>query len=233
MATQLREMETLKADLLADISHDLRSPLSSIAAAAGLLQMGPLGIKEARWLQVIQLDSHKILRLTNQILDLSKLRAGKLQLTLAPAELWRIAEQAADELRPEATEKGVALTVAVPDALPLLACDADRLQQVFANLLSNAIRFTPAGGEVSVTASEADRELILTVADTGIGIPAAQLPQVFDRYQQAHRRRGGTGLGLAIVKEFVEAHGGRVWVESREGEGSQFHVALPQEGPKV
>jgi signal transduction histidine kinase len=201
--------------------------------AASLLRervAGPLDAKQERLLEIIRLDSEKLLRLIHQILDLSKLRSGMLRLELGRTDLRQIVEHAAQELRPLAEEKKITLTVALPDPPPRLVCDEDRMQQVLANLLSNAVKFTPAGGRVHLTGREEDETIAITVTDTGIGIPSSQLPHVFDRYHQAHAGKGGTGLGLAIVKGFVEAHGGRVWVESREGEGSQFHVAIPREG---
>jgi signal transduction histidine kinase len=232
MVEQLQAVETLKADLLANLSHDLRSPLNSIEAAATLLQTGALSPRAARWLEIIHLDSRKILRLTNEILDLGKLRAeGLLRLDLAAVELSRIVDAATQELQPEAHEKGVHLCVVGADPPRTLRCDTDRIQQVLVNLLSNALTFTPKGGQITLTVQDAGPEVVLAVEDTGCGIPAAELPRLFDRYHQAHRRMGGTGLGLAIVKAFVEAHGGRVWVESQENVGSRFQVTLPREGP--
>jgi signal transduction histidine kinase len=229
MARQLREVDQLTREVLANISHDFRSPLASIRMAASLLHSGSLGPKEERWLQIIHSDTDKLLRLTDDILQLSKLRARTLPLDLAPADLRDVAASAADEVRPVTVEKGVTLTIALPEPAPRLVCDEQRIQQVLANLLSNAVKFTPQGGEVRVTGRADGDQFLITVEDTGIGIPPSELPHIFDRYHQAHGRTGGTGLGLAIVKGLVEAHGGRVWAESREGEGSRFHVALPHE----
>jgi len=230
MAQKLREVETVKQEFFANISHELRSPLNSIGAAASLLRATPLSPNQERWLEIIRLDSEKLLRLTKQILDLSKLRSGMLRLDVAQADLRQIVESAAQELLPETDQKGVTLTVTLPEPSPRLMCDEHRMQQVLANLLSNAVRFTPKGGRVNLTGREEEEELIITVEDTGVGIPGAQLPRIFDRYQQAHLGEGGTGLGLAIVKGLVEAHGGRVWAESQEREGSRFHLALPRQG---
>ncbi len=230
MAQKLREVDTLKDELFSNISHDIRSPLTSIQMAARLVATEPVGPKQARWLEIIQGDSDKLLYLTNQILDLSKLRSGMLRLDVSLANIRRIADSAVQELRPVADQKGVVLIAALPDPGPQLVCDAGRIQQVFANLLSNAVKFTPKGGQVLLTVKEEGDEILITVADTGVGIPAEQLPHVFERFHQAHAGKGGTGLGLAIVKGFVEAHRGRVWAESREGEGTRFHVTLPRTG---
>lgn len=233
MAEKLREMDALKEQFFSNISHEIRSPLWSIQMATGLLRENPadpLGPKQEALIEIIRSDAEKILRLTALILALSRLRSGRLQLDLAESDLRRIVEDAAQEVRPSAEAKQITLTVALPDPSPQLVCDEDRIQQVLTNLLMNAVKFTPAGGQVVVTGREEGGELIITVEDTGVGIPTAQLPYVFEPYHQAHPGRDGIGLGLAIVKGFVEAHGGRVWAESREGEGSRFHVALPRAG---
>jgi len=228
MARQLQRLEAVKSALLANITHDLRSPLTSIGAAATLLDRGTLGDKERRWLAIIQADSAKILRLSNQILDLEKLRAGALTLSRAPHTLQALVDDATQELGPEIEERGLSLSIRLPEEPVTLLCDGPRVQQVLTNLLSNAAKFTRKGGEIVVTGAQDRREAVITVRDSGIGIPRAELPHLFSRYHQAHGGKGGgTGLGLAIVKEFVEAHGGRVWADSEEGEGAAFHVALP------
>jgi signal transduction histidine kinase len=230
MAQKLREVEQLKQEVFSNISHEFRSPLTSIRMAADLLRTGSLTAKQARWLEIIQSDADKLLRLTNQILDLSKLRAGLLNLELGAIDLRGVAESAAREVRPVAEAKGVRLDLGLPDAPLPIVCDEHRVQQVFVNLLANAVKFTPTGGRVRLEVRHDGCEVHATVEDTGIGIPPDQLPRIFDRYQQAHGGRGGTGLGLAIVRAFVEAHGGRVWVQSRQGEGTVFHLALPPGG---
>ncbi len=237
MARKLGEVEALKEEFFSTISHELRNPLTSIQGAVWLLLRnggtGPVAPQQERLLAIIRSDAEKLLRLINQILDLSKCHSGMLRLELRPADLGHLIENAAQEVRPLAEEKGVALTVAVPDSSPKLVCDEERVQQVLVNLLSNAVKFTPRGGEVRLTMAEEGETVTICVGDTGVGIPPDHLPHVFDRYYQAHRGRGGTGLGLATVKGFVEAHGGRVWAESEEGKGSCFFVALPQENGKA
>jgi histidine kinase len=229
MADQLRKVETLKQEFFYGISHDLRSPLTSIHMAASLLDSETLGPAQRRWLQIIQQDAEKLYRLVNQILDLAKLRAGSLRLDCTPTDVRLIVESAVQEIWPLTDTKGLRVTAAVPDPSPWLVCDETRIQQALSNLLSNAVKFTSAGGRIDVTAREQGAEVIVTVADTGVGISADELPRVFDRYYQTPRTRGGAGLGLSIVKGLVEAHGGRVWVESEAGVGSRFHLALPRE----
>ncbi|MBI1892736.1 MAG: HAMP domain-containing histidine kinase [Candidatus Rokubacteria bacterium] len=234
MARKLGEMEALKEEFFATISHDLRNPLTSIQAAMWLLLRNgggdPVSPKQRHLLGIVRTDAEKLLRLINQILDLSKIRSGMVELDLRLTDLGSVVESAVQELRPLAEEKGVTLRVALPDPSLKLRCDEERVQLVLVNLLSNAVKFTPPGGEVRLGIREAGETLVLCVEDTGVGIPADRLPHIFDRYYQAHRGRGGTGLGLATVKGFVEAHGGRVWAESEEGKGSRFSVALPQNG---
>jgi signal transduction histidine kinase len=225
MAGRLRELDTLKEEFLASVSHDLRSPLTAISWSADLLRTGgpgPLSPKQLRLIDRMHASSQRLLNLVNQILSVGQLRAGKLQLTRQPLDLRRSVAGALDEIRPLAEQGGVRLASSIPDGLPAVAADSERLQQILGNLLGNAVKFTPAGGTVTVG-----------VVDTGIGIPAEAVPRVFDRYQQAHSGRGGTGIGLAVVKGLVEAHGGRVAVESEEGRGSRFAFTLPLRLPAV
>lgn len=229
MARRLRELDELKEEFFSNISHDFRSPLTSIRMAARLVATEPVGPRQRRWLDIIQQDAEKLLRLTNQILDLARLRSHLLQLELQPTNLRDVVELAASELRPVAAAKGVELRVEVPEPAPAVVCDPGRIQQVLTNLLANGVKFTPPGGRVALTVEDRGPEVQVTVSDTGPGIPADALPRIFERFHQAHRDKGGTGLGLAIVKGFVEAHGGRVWADSREGEGARFAVLLPRE----
>jgi two-component system, NtrC family, sensor histidine kinase GlrK len=227
MAGRLRELEQLRDNFFASLVHEFRSPLSSITMAANLLATGPIGEKQRRWIEIIQLDSHRLLRMTNELLEVSKLRAGAIELHLAPTDLQEIARAAAAELQPLLESKEVRLTVDFPEPIPRIVCDRWRMEQVVTNLLANAVRFTPAGGRIVMRAGVHDDGVVLSVEDTGEGIPADQLPHIFDRYRQAHGGRGGTGLGLTLVKAVVEAHGGRVWAESQEGSGTRVHCLLP------
>lgn len=239
MAAQLREVEAMKEEFFSTLSHELRTPLTSIREGVNLLRdgvHGPLTPKQERLVTIVGLSAERLLRLINQILDLSRLQAGLLPLERRWVDLDRLAARALDELRPQAEEKGVHLSrnggvpgEAGSGSIKVFG-DEERLLQILINLVGNAVKFTPAGGAVQLALEERADEVEITVSDTGPGIPAEALPRIFERYQQAHRGRGGSGLGLAIVKALAEAHGGSVGVESEEGKGSCFTVVLPRDG---
>ena len=234
MADRLRELDTLKQHLFSAITHDLRTPLTVIAWSAERLGRGEAGMpreRRASLVENIRMNTARLLSLVTQLLDLGKLRTGKLQLDLDPTDVHALVQDAVDEIRPWAEDRGLHLDVRVSDAIPKLLLDAKRIHQVIVNLLANAVKYSKAAGLITLTAEIADEHVVVKVADTGIGIPSHLQATVFERYEQAHSERGGTGLGLAIVKGFVLAHGGRVWVESEEGIGSCFGFALPLEVP--
>jgi signal transduction histidine kinase len=232
MAARLRQHEHQKEEFFATLSHELRSPITSVREAAHLLAdgvPGPLGPKQARLVDIIRRSTDRLLRLVNQILDVSRLRAGLLPLARIPVDLDRLVTRALDELRPQAQEAGVALERERVGSRFAVMGDEDRLVQVVVNLVANAVRFTPATGKVVVRLIDAGEECEIQVEDTGVGIPANEMPHIFEAYRQAHLGKGGTGLGLAIVRGLVQAHGGRVTAESQPGKGSRFTVLLPRE----
>jgi signal transduction histidine kinase len=231
MTARLRKMDETKQEFFARISHELRSPLTSVREAAHLLGdgvPGPLNAKQARLVSIISESTDRLLRLVNQLLELSRVRAGVLPLACERVDIERIVSRVLDELRVRADEAQVGLAHERLGEQFVVMGDEDRLMQVVVNLVSNAIRFTPPGGQVVVRLLDAGAEVEVQVEDNGVGIPAAALDTIFESYQQAHRNRGGTGLGLAIVRGMVEAHGGRVTVESQEGKGTRFTVLLPR-----
>jgi signal transduction histidine kinase len=234
MAEQLRQLDELKETFLATVSHELRSPLTSVREAAHLLRdevPGDLNPKQARLVAIIEASSGRLLRLVNQLLDLSRIRAGMLPIERAGLDLDSIVVRAADEIRVQAQEAGITLETEGLGQHLAVTGDHDRLVQVIVNLLANAVRFTPRGGRVTVRLVDAGSEVELHVEDTGVGIPPQALPHIFNWYQQAHQQRGGSGIGLAVVRGIVDAHGGRVTVESQEGKGSRFTVLLPKVRP--
>jgi len=232
MADRLRQHDELKEEFFATLSHELRSPITSVREAAHLLAdgiPGPLTSKQARLVDIVRRSTDRLLRLVNQILDASRLRAGVLPLERVPLDLDWLVDRAMEEMRPQADEARVTLARERVGTRFTVLGDEDRLVQVVVNLLANAVRFTPVGGRVTVRLVDAGPECEIQVEDTGVGIPSAELPYIFETYRQAHPGKGGTGLGLAIVRGLVLAHGGRVTAESQEGKGSRFTVLLPRD----
>ncbi len=225
---------TAKSEFLASMSHELRSPLNTIMGYTQLLAeetAGPLTEKQRRFVGHIGKDSQHLLNLINDILDLSKIEAGALELHKELCDLQSLLTDALGMARPLADERGVRLEHE-PQLETEIWGDPLRTKQVLLNLLSNAVKFTPAGGTVTVLASQQGSQVAITVADTGIGIPPEQHEAIFDRFHQVGSTtrgiREGTGLGLAITKTLVEKMGGRIWVESEVGQGSRFTFTLDE-----
>jgi PAS domain S-box-containing protein len=223
-----------KDEFVAMVSHDLRTPLTAILGWVRLLRAGQLDADDSvRALATIERSAKSQLQLTDDLLDLSRITAGKLSLNARPIELVPIIQAALDTVRLAAEAKGVQLESDLDPGSGSITGDPDRLQQVVWNLLSNAVKFTPRGGRITVRLKRAGTHAQITVSDTGIGIRADFLPYVFDRFRQADpsspRAKGGLGLGLTIVRHLVELHGGTVRAESPgEGQGATFAVELPQ-----
>lgn len=230
MGVRLGEVERLKEELFTQISHELRTPLTAMREATNLLRdqvPGPLTPKQERLLEILAASTDRLLRLVNQILELSRLRAGLEAMQRSQVDLGRLVTRALEELRPQAEARGLAIGRAGPLAGVLVLGDEERLLEVLMNLVGNAIKHTPAGGSVQVELAGRDGDVEVAVKDTGTGIPADALPRVFDRYWRMGGESGGSGLGLAIVRSIVEAHGGRVGAQSEMGRGSRFTVRLP------
>ena len=220
-------------EVLAVVSHDLRNPLSVIdMCAASLTDKLPPDDEGAHSLvRTIKSSTEWMNRLIEDLLDVARVEAGRLYLDRHPQDLVRVISEATVMLEPLIAEKSLTLHEDLPDHLPSANVDARRVVQVLENLVSNAVKHTAPGGEIRIRAESANGEVRISVRDTGCGIPAENLPHLFDRFWQAHgARRGGAGLGLAIAKGIVEAHGGRIWVESELGAGSTFAFSLPLEG---
>jgi PAS domain S-box-containing protein len=218
-------------DVLGIVSHDLRNPLSAIVMCANaLLQDAPGQTPDVADLaQTIRQSSDWMNRLIQDLLDVTSIEAGRLALDRREVDPVRLAVEATVMLEPIAQERSVTLREELPELLPRVDADSGRVVQVLSNLIGNALKFTPPGGDVVVRAAAEDGVVRFEVADTGAGIPSAHLPHIFDRFWQARQgsARGGAGLGLAISKGIVEAHGGRLEVESREGKGTTFSFTLP------
>lgn len=229
--TPIRRLEVARRDLIANISHELRSPLASLKALVETLREGALEDRPAalRFLERAENEVDMMGQMVQELLELARIESGQVPLQLLPTPASEILLPPAERLRPLAERAGLTLVVSLPPHLPALLVDPERIRQVISNLLHNAIKFTPAGGKVTMAAVAGVGEVVLSVTDTGVGIPAEDLPRIFERFYKADRARsgGGTGLGLAIAKHLVLAHGGRIWAESVEGKGSTFYVALP------
>ncbi len=239
-----REVEQLKADFQSMLVHDLRSPLSVII---GVLQLGARGdldrnpSERKEFMHSALETSQRMLGLINDILDVAKIEAGKIQINKQPNDLNAIIGGAVGRLKLLAREKEINLRVEQTEDIMICECDSGKIDQVVTNLLSNAIKFTPNNGEIVIriyrqafgeeTAGLKGEYIALDVSDTGVGISMEELPLIFDRYRQAKNAKGtahkGTGLGLTIVKRISEAHGGRVFVESSLGKGTKFTVLIP------
>jgi PAS domain S-box-containing protein len=230
--TARREIERMKDEFLSVVSHELRTPLTSIRGSLSLLANGKLGAfpdRAQRMLEIAASSSDRLVRLINDMLDIERLSSGHMELEKQPTDAAELMRQAADAMRGLAEKAQVSLVV---EAAPVpLWVDPDRMAQVLTNLISNAVKFSPAGGTVRLGATQVGDGARLWVSDAGRGIPEDKLEAVFGRFQQVDssdaRDKGGTGLGLAICRTIVEQHGGRIWAESAPGRGATFHFTLP------
>jgi signal transduction histidine kinase len=231
MAMSLKRSEELRRRMLADISHELRTPLTVIRGELEALRDGVFSPTPEK-LAELEEEAKLIDRLVEDLHELALAEAGELRLERGPTDLGRLVERLAGRVRGRLAEEGIELVVELPAGLPKLNLDSDRIEQVLHNLLSNAERYTPEGGRITLAVEDRPSEIIVSVADTGKGISPEELPRIFERFyrgeQSRSRRHGGAGLGLAIAKQLVEAHGGRIWAESSPGKGTKVSFALPK-----
>jgi two-component system phosphate regulon sensor histidine kinase PhoR len=231
--TDLRKLERVRRDFVANVSHEFRTPLTAIQGFAETLLAGAIDDPQnrGRFLEIIVEHSRRLARLTEDLLMLSKMDADRLEFETRRIPVAAFIESCMETAEPRARDKDLRLSVNRAEKIPDIAGDRRRLTEVLQNLLDNAIQYTPSGGQIMVSASVADSEVVFTVSDTGIGIPQAEQPRIFERFYRADvarsREVGGTGLGLSIAKHLVEGHSGRIWVESEIGQGSQFHFSVP------
>ena len=236
---RLKELDKMKSAFVSNVSHELRTPLTAIKASADNMLdrlIGDLNAKQVGYLTRIKSNSDRLARLINDLLDLSTIEAGKIDLRPVNIPLVTLVKDAAESLRPVAAEKLINLTVMSADPGVIAWADRDKVIQVLMNLIGNALKFTPTRGEVTVAvAKNSAAWMQISVTDTGPGIPAEEVNKVFGRFYQigqaGTQKTQGTGLGLAISKALVEMHGGKIWVESEAGKGSTFSFTLPAEQP--
>ena len=236
--TELRKLERIRRDFVANVSHEFRTPLTAIQGFAETLIGGAIDDPQnrGRFLGIILEHSRRLARLTEDLLKLSQMDAERLELEIRPVSVAQLIESCYETSQRRALVKDLSLSLNVPSQLPDVAADSRRIQEVLQNLLDNAIQYTLPGGKIVLSADLRNDEVIFTVSDTGIGIPRADQPRIFERFYRVDvarsREAGGTGLGLSIAKHLVEAHGGRIWVESEVGAGSKFHFSIPVFDPE-
>ena len=236
--TELRKLERIRRDFVANVSHEFRTPLTAIQGFAETLIGGAIDDphNRGRFLGIILEHSRRLARLTEDLLKLSQMDAERLELEIRPVSVSQLIESCYETSQRRALERELSLSLNVPSQLPEVAADNRRIQEVLQNLLDNAIQYTLSNGKIVLSAELRNEEVIFTVTDTGIGIPQADQPRIFERFYRVDvarsREAGGTGLGLSIAKHLVEAHGGRIWVDSEVGAGSKFHFSIPVFDPE-
>jgi len=231
--TELRRLERVRRDFVANVSHEFKTPLTAIQGFAETLLSGALDDKanRKRFVEIIREHAGRLARLTDDLLKLSRIEAGRLELEFRPIRVEALVNGCLETTRLKAEARGLKIYFNVPPNALAVRGDGARLGEVLQNLLDNAVQYTPSGGEIEVKARASGHDVIFSVIDTGIGIPESDLERIFERFYRVDaarsREAGGTGLGLAIARHIVDAHGGRIWVESAIGQGSRFHFSIP------
>jgi two-component system phosphate regulon sensor histidine kinase PhoR len=236
--SELRRLQQIRAEFIDNLSHELRTPLTTVSLLAETLTREAEAAGDAvpprmrDRIDKIEVETGHLVQMVNELLDLSRIESGGALGVVDILDVGQIATESTERLRLFADRQGVTLRVEVAEPLPPVRGDAARLGQVIVNLLHNAVKFSPDGGEVSVSVEPGAAEVVVAIADHGVGIPQAAQARIFERFYKVDRARvrgetGGTGLGLAIARHIVEQHGGRIWVESAEGIGSTFSFSLP------
>jgi two-component system phosphate regulon sensor histidine kinase PhoR len=229
--TRIRRLETVRRDFVSNLSHELRTPLASLKALAETLQEGALDDPPAarRFVDQIQIEVDALTQMANELLELSKIESGRFSLERSPVATADLLESAVHRMQVQAERANISLRVECPDDLPKVQVDSQRLEQVLINLIHNAVKFTRPGGEVLLCAESIPEGVRFAVTDTGVGIPADEVTRIFERFYRVDKSRTGrgTGLGLSIARHIVEAHGGKIWAESTEGQGSTFYFFIP------
>jgi len=229
--TRVRRLETVRRDFISNISHELRTPLASLKALTETLQTGALSDPEVapRFLDRMVTEVDALTQMAQELLDLSRIESGQVDLNLQLVSPQELLQSATERMKMQAERVGLDLRVECNDEISNLRADPSRLEQVLVNLIHNAVKFTRPGGKVILFAEPAEGAVQFAVEDTGIGIPSDDLPRIFERFYRVDKSRSGsgTGLGLSIARHIVEAHGGKIWADSVEGQGSTFFFTIP------
>jgi len=229
--TELRRLETMRRDFVSNVSHELRTPLASIKALAETLQDGAISDQAVAhdFLDRVNVEVDKLAQTVHELSQLSRIESGDVAFNIEPVEIGDVIESVVQRLRPQVERSGLSLDTDIPSPSPRAMADSEQLEYVLLNLLHNAIKFTTHGGRILLTATATKDAILISIADTGVGVSPDDIPRIFERFYKADRARagGGTGLGLAIAKHIVQAHGGQIWAESVEGKGSTFTFTLP------
>jgi two-component system phosphate regulon sensor histidine kinase PhoR len=229
--TNIRRLEKIRQDFIANISHELRTPVASCKAIVETLQNGALNDKNVAedFLQRMQVETDKLTQMINELGELSRIESGELTLKREPLNMAGLIHKVISRLKTQADRARLDIVIDVPRELPGVLADADRIEQVMVNLVHNAIKFTPKNGKITIASEVKNDHLFVSITDTGIGIPEDDLPHIFERFYKVDKARsgGGTGLGLSIAKHIIHAHGGDIRVESLEGRGSTCIFSLP------
>jgi two-component system phosphate regulon sensor histidine kinase PhoR len=236
--TETRGLERMRAEFMANVSHELKTPVTSIKGFAETLLDGALYNHRSaeEFVNIINDEANRLSRLVNDILELSRIEFQEVKPQLMPLDLTLRIKEIVDVMEPRFLKKGLSLKAIVPSHPVIVSADAHMIHQSVENLLDNSLKYTPEGGQVTITLLSEPEEAVVIVEDDGNGVPEEDLDRVFERFYRVDKTRsrklGGTGLGLAIVKHIVSAHGGRVWAESELGRGSSFYISLPT-GEKI
>jgi two-component system, OmpR family, sensor histidine kinase BaeS len=229
MTRTLRRDQELRQNMMADVAHELRTPLSVLRANIEAMQDGVLEANAGN-LESLHQETLNLGRLVEDLRTITLAESGQLKIHREPVDMAALAFRVIEAMKTQFDSKGIGISLEAPIAVGVNA-DPDRIEQILRNLLTNALHYSSAGGKVTVSLEPKDEGVLVSVTDNGIGISAEDLPHIFDRFYRVDRSRtrstGGSGLGLAIVKQLVEAHGGKVWVESESGKGSRFSLLLP------
>jgi two-component system, OmpR family, phosphate regulon sensor histidine kinase PhoR len=229
--TNIRRLEKIRQDFISNISHELRTPIASCKAIVETLQNGAINDNNIAedFLQRMHVETDKLAQMVNELGELSRIESGELTLKMGPVDISESIMRVIDRLKAQADRAGLSVNLNIPSNLPRVTGDAEKIEQVLMNLVHNAIKFTPQNGGIILSSGVQDDMMLISVQDTGMGIPEDDLPHIFERFYKVDKARsgGGTGLGLAIAKHIVQAHGGDIRAESEESKGSTFIFSLP------